>query len=189
MHARLLPAVLLLAAIVCTGEHRAGAQAIRVNPGIGQTPGGIGGVGAVGSSGLGSGLNTGLGPGSGLNIDLGTSLRGTLPSPTPAPVETSVGSEQWGTSPSHDDDSPDRPSESIHVNHPSRDQDQDDYLSSSDSHATVSAGGDPPDPPDSGDDGGGDEDNEDDEDEGEGSGIPWFWIVLGVVALVVIFRR
>jgi hypothetical protein len=188
MDGRLPKAVLLLVVIACSGGHRAGAQAIRVNPGVGQVPGGIGGVGAVGALGLGSGLNTGIGIGQHLNLN--TSLRSTLPTPSHMPITNPTGSEYWDPSPSHDDDSSDRWSESIHVNNPSCDQDRDDRLISSNSHPAVSTSGDPPDPPEDGDDGGGDEDDEDEEDdEEEGRGIPWFWVVVGIVALVVIFRR
>lgn len=199
MRGRLVSAVLLAAAIACTGDHRAGAQAFRANPGLGHVPGGIGGVGAVGGSGFGSGLNTGLGTGSGPNVNLGTSLGGTLPNPTPTPVITSTGHDDWGTPPPHDDgpsyddDSLNRSTSpspaSIYVDHSSRDQDQDRRLTSSLDHPAVSAGGDPPTPPESGDDGGGDDEGDDDEDEAEGRGFPWLWAVLGLVALIVVFAR
>lgn len=197
MYGRLLPAVLLAAAIVCIGGHRAGAQMFRVNPGAGQAPGGIGGLGAAGSSGLGSGLNSGLGVGSGLNVDLTPSLETSLPIPTATPIVTLPGYDDAVTSPADYDGPSDRSTShsppSSHAHHPSADESQDGQVASSVSHPVVSANGDPPDPPEDGDDGGGGGDEEDDDEEEETEDepgrFPWLWVVLGVVALIVVFRR
>ena len=104
MHARILPAVLFAAAIVCIGGHRAGAQMFRTNPGFGRVPGGIGGAGAVES-----GLNTGLGVGSGLSVDVTPSLEPSLLVPTATPIVTSPGYDDAVTSPAHYDGSSDLP--------------------------------------------------------------------------------